>query len=129
MEQKIGCCGFKCYSCAAYEENIESEEARKTVCEKWGSYFEYDIEPKKMHCGGCTAGKGQEHPMIHGDCQYRKCAAEKGLADCTRCGDYPCADLAEYFADYRQAYEELKEEILPEDLEGYFLTYMPLTEQ
>lgn len=79
MERLIGCCGFKCYMCAAYEGNIHSEEERKAVCDKWKYYFDYEVSLEKMHCNGCRAQDNDAAAMIHGDCQYRSCVMDKGL--------------------------------------------------
>ncbi len=129
MKQLVGCCGFKCYSCAAYEGNIHSEEERNTVCGKWNTYFQYPITPEQMHCDGCACGADRENPMIHSECEFLRCAREKNLSRCQECGDYPCGPLREYFDAYREAYLELKDEIPQGDEEGYFLTYMVEYEQ
>lgn len=124
MEKRIGCCGFKCHICAAYEENIHSEEERKDVCDKWKHYFDYELDLQKMHCNGCCAHRYENDVMIHGDCQYRKCVIDKGIEYCHECSDYPCEKLSGYHAAYRSAYENLKDRIKPGDEEGYFLTYL-----
>ena len=124
MGQRIGCCGFKCYSCAAYEGNIHSEEARNVVCRKWNTYFQYPITPAQMHCSGCACDADKDAPMIHGECEFLKCAREKKLSSCQECPDRPCGPLREYFDAYREAYLDLKDEILPEDEVGYFLTHL-----
>lgn len=124
MKDLTGCCGFKCYTCAAYEGNIHSEEDRKAVCDKWKQYFDYEIDAETMHCSGCRTYEDKNAPLIHADCHYRSCAMEKGLQTCRACNDYPCGRLADYYKAYKAAYESMKEGIKPGDEEGYFLTYI-----
>lgn len=124
MERLIGCCGFKCYMCAAYEGNIHSEEERKAVCDKWKYYFDYEVSLEKMHCNGCRAQDNDAAAMIHGDCQYRSCVMDKGLENCRGCAEYPCEKLSAYHGAYKTVYESLKEKIKSEDEEGCFRTYI-----
>lgn len=124
MEKLVGCCGFKCYSCAAFEKNIHNEEERKKVCAKWKYYFDYEISSENMHCTGCNAVTGGNSEMIHPQCPYFTCAIQKGLSSCNDCCDYPCEKLNQYFSAYKETYMNLKNKIMPEDEEGYFLTYI-----
>ncbi|MFC1563566.1 DUF3795 domain-containing protein [candidate division KSB1 bacterium] len=47
-------------------------------------------------CNGCQSDKIDEYIV---NCQFRKCAAEKGIALCCYCNEYPCPDLREYMND------------------------------
>ena len=37
------------------------------------------------HCDGCRSGQ-----CLHGGCRIGRCAADKGVAFCFQCGDFPC---------------------------------------
>ena len=129
MSKLIGCCGFKCFMCAAYVENHQGAEGRKEVADKWKHYFNYEISPDKMDCPGCRASKGASEGMIHGDCEYRKCAMVKGVSHCKECDDYSCEKLSRYHRLYEEAYHTAQGTILQGDEEGYFLTYIPDNEK
>lgn len=125
MEKLVGCCGFKCYMCAAYEGNIHSYEDRQRVCDKWERYFEYPVPVEKMHCEGCRTCGDADAPMIHGDCEFLVCAREKNVENCKACDEYPCSNLKEYLDAYKEAYDTMKADIDEEDVEGYFLCFQP----
>lgn len=124
MEKHIGCCGFKCHTCAAYYKNVNGEEGKKEVADKWKYYFDYEISPEKMMCHGCSSDECQCEYLVHPDCQIRNCVLDKGVEKCTDCEEYPCQVLTEYLDMYKEAYEMLKAKIIPGDAEGYFLTYL-----
>lgn len=48
-------------------------------------------------CGGCN---GETNELWSADCQIRACAkTEKGLSNCSECGEFACARLLEFEAD------------------------------
>lgn len=123
MDRLIGCCGFKCYTCAAYEKNIKDESDREKVAIKWKEYFSYDTEPEKIRCKGCFESDCCKEYMLHPDCEYRNCVKDKNISKCSDCKEYPCKNLKEYVEAYKEAYENIADRVQPEDKEGYFLTY------
>ena len=80
-----GKCGHRCDLCIHYNGGTISEELRKELEERLTRV--YNINDWSMRCSGCgTTGCYTEL------CDPRKCAMEKGSADCVSCSLYPCTN-------------------------------------
>jgi hypothetical protein len=97
MEEMVAFCGLDCHQCGAFLATRENDDARREeVAELWSKEFGADIRPQDINCVGCTAEEGAHfnHCRI---CEIRKCGREKGVVNCAFCGDYPCAELSNFF--------------------------------
>ena len=81
-------CGHRCDLCIHYHGGTISDEFRKELTQRLGRvYGGFDTPESIPPCYGCAnGGIDGKH-----DCHQKKCAAEKGVAKCVDCGEYPCA--------------------------------------
>ena len=77
-------CGHRCDLCIHYAGLDESvrEEIEPRLTRVWGNDSDWT-----MRCGGCFSDTCycKDEP-----CTQKVCAAEKGLAACRKCSQYPC---------------------------------------
>jgi hypothetical protein len=95
VKEQIGHCGLWCGSCAVGNGTIRDLARRLEKLTKdygireWGpceiDYTRFHKDLRLIHdqplCAGCLKGGGKS------DCEIRACAVEKGLDECTECGD------------------------------------------
>lgn len=107
-----GKCGHRCDLCIHYNGGTISEELRKELEERLTRV--YNINDWSMRCSGCgTTGCYTEL------CDPRKCAMEKGSADCLSCSLYPCTNAT-------AGYNKLEpKHILADDVTWAILPYVP----
>jgi hypothetical protein len=98
VDQILSRCGYRCDLCLAYRPNVEVNPANQQVLsDGWHKYFGFRIAPEAVICDGCMA----ENPrLIDKKCPVRPCAVEKGIANCSECGDYVCDKLSDRLVVY-----------------------------
>ena len=108
MKQIISYCGLECNDCPAFIATINDDAAaRKRIAADWSKQYHAEIKPEDIYCKGCLNESGR----IFGHCAVcgiRKCGREKKVANCAACGDYPCAQLEDFFAMAPHARETLE---------------------
>ncbi len=99
-------CGLFCPSCTIYIGSTEDPQR----LEKFASTRGKTVE--EIRCYGCHSEK---RTLFCQTCIMVRCAAEKGLAFCGQCPEYPCKDIQEFQAarphriDLWQSQARLKE--------------------
>jgi len=109
MTRIIGVCGITCTECPAYiATQNDDDELRVKTAKEWSQMFHADIKPENINCDGCnTEGKKIQHCN---ECEIRLCGIDKGLMNCSQCGDYACSKLEEFFKMVPAAKETLDNE-------------------
>ena len=102
MDAILSYCGLICQSCPIYLAGRETDTVKKekmvadiiSVCKEVYNvtYSHADITP----CDGCMSQTGIIFSSCK-NCRIKKCAIEKGLANCAYCDDYVCDNLLELF--------------------------------
>lgn len=106
MTKIIAVCGITCTECPAYiATQNDDEELRTKTAKEWSGMFHADIKAENINCDGCnTPGKKIHHCS---ECEIRLCGIEKGLMNCSQCGEYSCDKLNEFFKMVPAAKETL----------------------
>ena len=95
MSKLVAYCGLDCETCPALKATRENDdELRTKTAAEWSKQFKAEIKPEHINCTGCT-GDGP-HIMHWDECGIRKCAQEKGVANCAHCPDYSCEQLDKF---------------------------------
>ena len=102
MDAILSYCGLICQSCPIYLAAREPDKIKKEQmvsdiirgCKEVYNiiYTPADITP----CDGCMSQSGIIFSACK-KCKIRKCAIEKGYANCAYCDDYACDNLIELF--------------------------------
>jgi hypothetical protein len=99
-----GRCGNFCGNCEIYiAYSTGNKKAQRRIA---AEYFGESITPDEVKCLGC---RGNINNVWRGGCKIRFCAEDKGVEFCYQCNDYPCKELATYFADHPRARENLRQ--------------------
>lgn len=110
MEKMISMCGLKCGECPAYLATIhDSDEERMKTAETWSKMYGHEIKSEDINCTGCLS-PGGIHLAHCSECEMRLCGLEKKVANCGRCGEYPCDKLSKFFDIAPEAKKNLDEE-------------------
>ena len=94
----LACCGIECGQCPVFLATQADDDAQRTkLSRSWSKLLGAELAPADMNCDGCLAREGRwfRHCRV---CGIRACCADKGLANCAPCQDYPCLRLEELFA-------------------------------
>jgi len=83
-------CGLDCFNCRMYLANDDTE-LRAANAEALGLPYEEAKCEGCRNAGGTIAFLGDTEP-----CDVFRCAAEKGIAFCYQCSDFPCDYLHPY---------------------------------
>jgi hypothetical protein len=87
----VAYCGLLCNECPAYiATQADDLEMRIKTAKGW-STKEHKVDADDIICDGCPAG-GRLN-VFCSECEVRRCAVEKGVENCARCGDYACDRL------------------------------------
>jgi hypothetical protein len=78
-------CGLFCPSCTAYIGAHHDPSRLETLAKRFGQPVE------KLMCNGCRSEKRSYY--CENICKMYKCAADKGVAFCGECSEYPCEEL------------------------------------
>ncbi len=102
MNEILAYCGLTCHTCPIYLAGKEPDKVKKDqivseiirVCKQ---EYNIDYTPEDItDCDGCTSTTGVTFSSCK-NCKIRKCAVEKGFANCAYCNDYACDDLLSLF--------------------------------
>jgi len=118
MKDFFGKCGFNCGRCAAYKENVKTEEARQRGSDGWKKYFGFQIRLDRMYCDGCQTPDKENPVLLDRSCAIRKCAVINGVETCAHCSEYQACmhDLKIFNPDVnREKIEERMETPMPEE--------------
>ena len=81
-------CGLFCASCSLYIGTLEDSKRLENMASRTGRSME------DVTCYGCRSEKRSF--FCENLCVMYKCAVEKGLDFCSKCGEYPCDDLKKF---------------------------------
>jgi len=99
----ISYCGLDCSNCPARLAFLNDDDVlRKKTAAEWSKLYGTDIKAENVNCTGCKA-VGIKFPHCEQSCTFRKCAMGKGIENCGLCSDYPCEELAGFFAHVPEA--------------------------
>ena len=102
----VGYCGRYCAECLIYIASTTSNEKQKEkLARKYSKELDKKLTADNIHCWGCRA----DNKNCWGkDCQFRKCADDKGMEFCYQCSEYPCPDLMKFYEKYPEAKQSLQ---------------------
>ena len=88
----IAACGNDCSSCPRYnapefEKTPEQLHLTAVLWQKIG-YRDHVVSNEEISCSGCKPENWCRYGIV-------KCAAEKGIANCGECTEYPCSRFHE----------------------------------
>lgn len=107
MKMPIGYCGNACFKCGAYLSTVHNDEERRLkTAESWSKKYNTNVQPKDIHCNGCTSFQGRLFIYCR-VCQIRRCALTAGISNCGECQYYPCEILKTHFKSVPDAKERL----------------------
>ena len=89
----IAHCGLICDKCPVFlatSQNDDQERAR--VAKEWSENYGWPLKPEDINCDGCLAEPGRIFGYCS-NCEVRKCATSRKLANCAPCPDYGCSKL------------------------------------
>lgn len=103
MNNFIAACGLDCSQCEAYKVTQANDvDAMEKLVAQWRvEYNAPDMTIQSVICDGCMVG--ERHGGYCGECGVRKCAVERGLANCAYCADYACDTLKGFWEMAPQA--------------------------
>ena len=81
-------CGLYCGACELM--NAFRAGKQKEMAEQW------NMDPEDIKCYGCKSG---DESCWCNDCEFKRCAIEKGVDFCGECTEYPCKMLKDFQAD------------------------------
>jgi len=92
----IAYCGLVCTECPGYLATQANDPvAAQKVAAEWSKAYHIDVKVEHVWCDGCLVeGKKCAHC---GECEVRACARKRGVENCARCDQYPCATLEGFF--------------------------------
>jgi hypothetical protein len=88
MKDSAAVCGLYCESCGVYiaTENNDVDELERLAAM-------LKTEKEEILCKGCRSDVLSPHCR---NCEFRRCAEEKGLVNCEDCSDFPCSQLKDF---------------------------------
>lgn len=88
----VAYCGLDCFQCPAYVATQADDDKLRADCARtWSAEYKLDVRPESINCDGCKSdGK---KIFVCSACGIRRCAIEKGIANCAICADYACGKL------------------------------------
>lgn len=97
MKTSIACCGLNCSECPTFIATRTDDDAKRDkVVAQWGKLFHMRLVREDINCDGCLSNTGRlfGHCL---KCDIRKCCADKQIANCAPCPDWPCEKLATFY--------------------------------
>ena len=121
MKPILSRCGYRCDLCLAYRPNIAGNQSnQQRLSDGWHKYFGLRLPASDVCCDGCMA----EHPeLIDKSCPVRPCVIEKGLDNCSQCGQHVCDRLKERLVVYEDVKSKFGAEIPAEERASFILPY------
>ena len=83
----LGICGVYCGACTTYRAYNDNDQALVEWEVKMG------MPSDEIYCRGCYSDLVNEWCA---NCDFRKCAKEKGVVYCFECKDFPCKKLIDF---------------------------------
>jgi hypothetical protein len=121
MEQLLSRCGYRCDLCLAYRPNVEAHpENPQILSDGWDEYYGFRIPPEDILCDGCLADQPR---LIDRECPVRPCVLERGLPNCSQCGEYVCDKLAQRIVVFERIAERVAGPIPDADRERFISPY------
>jgi hypothetical protein len=100
MDENIAACGIDCGKCPFPHIHESLENAQKWVGQfrQWGVIKENEGAEEIMAKGPyCISCRGDRTKHWSANCEILKCCVdEKGLDNCSQCGEFPCEKLVEW---------------------------------
>ena len=98
MTPLTAACGINCAECPAHIATKNNDHAlREKTAAEWTIAHHFNFTADMIHCTGCKSDGAQIGYCSM--CPLRKCAAEKGVAECRACGESAdCKNYAEWNA-------------------------------
>ena len=121
MKEIISKCGYRCDLCLAYKKNIEKQDRRKELSEKWHTIFGFFVAPENIMCDGCTQGKNLK--LQDADCPVRPCVLSKHIENCAYCNEYICEKIATRLVSRNEIEKKLNREINEDDYMSFIKPY------
>lgn len=101
----VGSCGLYCGKCEIYIASMSSDDKRKAaLAAKLSKIKGKKIAAEDVHCWGCWSNNRN---CWGKRCEFRKCAADKGIDFCYQCPEFPCNDLNKFYDTQPQARDNL----------------------
>lgn len=127
MTVRMSACGVVCSECGAYLAGQSSDPAvKERVAKAWHDIYKIDVAPDALACSGCLSSDGVFASC--GDCWVRQCAMSKGLANCSVCDQYPCAELGRVQSQY-DGLEKLAETMSEDEFARFVLPFCQVRER
>ena len=106
-------CGIECSTCPIYLATIEKDPVeqsilRSEIAEECSKHYGKYYKPNDIgDCDGCKVKSGRLFGAC-ANCEIRKCAIRKNIANCAYCHDYACDELLRLFALDPEAKNQLE---------------------
>ncbi|MCL1920519.1 MAG: DUF3795 domain-containing protein [Kiritimatiellaeota bacterium] len=109
MEKLIAYCGLDCAQCGAYLAMKSDDQAlREKTAAEWTVKFNFNFTPEMINCSSCK--EGGVRMGYCSQCEIRKCASGKGVADCGACADFKaCKTINDFIAQVPCAAKNLSQ--------------------
>lgn len=121
MEPILTRCGNRCDLCLAYKPNIETHPFdRKKLSDGWFKYYGFRTPEEEIYCEGCMQ---ENSKLLDVECPVRPCVIEKGLENCSQCGDYVCSRLRRRIVTREDMTKQAGGEIPEEDYRCFIRPY------
>jgi hypothetical protein len=91
-DEIIAFCGLTCTECPAYIATLTNNRELMVKTARGWSTTDNKIDPNEIVCDGCLP-TGERHNVFCRKCDVRICCQEKGLDNCSWCGEYVCDKL------------------------------------
>ena len=109
MGKMIAVCGLDCSQCGAYLATKNNDDQKRAeVAAEWSREYRADVKLEEINCDGCQTETGVLFKHCR-QCEIRRCARSKRLANCAYCKSYPCP-LLERFPFGKRRLDEIREE-------------------
>ena len=107
MEKIIAYCGLDCAGCDAYIATKNNDQAlREKTAAEWSKAYNFNCTPEMINCTSCAAEGAKIGHCL--ECEIRKCASGKALANCGACNEIKtCKTINDFFAQAPHAKENL----------------------
>lgn len=95
MARILAACGNDCSACPRYVAHPyeKSSEELRHAAELWMGigYRDHVVSNEEIACTGCKPENWCRYQVV-------SCCAERGIATCAECSEYPCERMRECFA-------------------------------
>ena len=116
---KLAYCGDSCTDClrhvATMSGNLEQLREVGLLWQRVG-WRKHIVAPEEIICHGCQDIEKCEY-------QVKECCIEKGLQNCGRCTEYPCAKIEKAFEITEQNAERFRSILSKEEYEMFYRAF------